>query len=201
MTSGPPEAGGHIVVEGLEVVYEGRRGRNQALISTDAVFKAGSFNALVGPTGCGKSTLLNVIGGFVAPTAGQVVLDGKPTLTPGPDRGVVFQSYALMPWFTASGNIEFALKSQGIPRRERKALAARALESVGLAGKDALYPAELSGGMQQRVAIARTLAVNPTVLLMDEPFGALDAQTPHGDAAVPARPVGGQQGHGRLRHS
>ena len=175
----PPASGtrGRIAIEGLEVVYEGRRGRNQALTSTDAVFEAGSFNALVGPTGCGKSTLLNVIGGFVAPTAGQVLLDGKPTLTPGPDRGVVFQSYALMPWFTASGNIEFALKSQGIPRAERKARAAEALSNVGLAGREALYPSELSGGMQQRVAIARTLAVNPTVLLMDEPFGALDAQT------------------------
>lgn len=177
MIDAPTGTRGRITVEGLEVVYEGRRGRNQALVSTDAIFEAGSFNALVGPTGCGKSTLLNVIGGFVPPTAGQVLLDGKPTRSPGPDRGVVFQSYALMPWFTASGNIEFALKSQGIPRAERKARASEALSNVGLAGREALYPSELSGGMQQRVAIARTLAVNPTVLLMDEPFGALDAQT------------------------
>jgi len=168
---------GLITIEGLEVVYEGRHGRNQALASTDATFEAGSFNALLGPTGCGKSTLLNVIAGFVPPTAGCARLDGKPTLAPGPDRGVVFQSYALMPWFTASGNIEFALKPKGIPRRERKARAAEALESVGLGGKGALYPAELSGGMKQRVAIARTLVAEPTVLLMDEPFGALDAQT------------------------
>ena len=161
----------------LEVVFEGLKGVTRALAETTVTFEAGSFNALVGPTGCGKSTFLNVIAGFVAPTSGSVEVDGVPTLKPGPDRGVVFQQYALMPWLTARGNVEFALKRFGLPRDERRRRAVAHLERVGLGHAISHYPAELSGGMQQRVGLARTLAGEPKVLLMDEPFGALDAQT------------------------
>ena len=168
---------GRIEVHGVSVLYSGRRGETQALASTEAVFPAGSFSALVGPTGCGKSTLLNVIAGFVQPTTGSATLDGELIRVPGPDRGVVFQQYALMPWFTARGNVEFALKRFGYRRDKRRAIAMEALDRMGLAGMASKYPAELSGGMQQRVGLARTLSSQPKVLLMDEPFGALDAQT------------------------
>ena len=168
---------GRIEVRNLGVVFEGLKGRTQALAETTVTFEAGSFNALVGPTGCGKSTFLNVIAGFVAPTSGSVEVDGVETLRPGPDRGVVFQQYALMPWLTARGNVEFALKRFRLPRDERRRRGDEELERVGLGHASSHYPAELSGGMQQRVGLARTLAGEPKVLLMDEPFGALDAQT------------------------
>ena len=172
-----PDLTGRIVVDGLSVVYRSLRGEAHALAPTDAVFEAGSFAALLGPTGCGKSTMLNVIAGFVAPTTGSVTLNGEPILTPSPSRGVVFQAYALMPWFTARGNVEFALKRFGYSRAERRQRALEALEQVGLGFAADRRPAELSGGMCQRVGLARTLASQPDVLLMDEPFGALDAQT------------------------
>lgn len=168
---------GRIEIRDLEVVYTGIRATTQAVVKTNAVFEAGSFNVLVGPTGCGKSTLLNVIAGFVPATQGHVQIDDTPITKPGPDRAVLFQQYALMPWFTARGNVEFALKRFGLSKTERRAQAERALAEVGLEGVERRYPAELSGGMQQRVALARTLASRPKVLLMDEPFGALDAQT------------------------
>ncbi|PKV98154.1 ABC transporter ATP-binding protein [Nocardia fluminea] len=138
---------------------------------------AGEFLVLVGPSGSGKSTLLDLLGGLSKPSSGQILLDGAPITGPGLDRGVVFQQYALLPWRTARANIQFGLEAKGIARKERKAIAEHYLELVGLAGFGDRYPHELSGGMKQRVAIARSLAFDPKVLLMDEPFAALDAQT------------------------
>ncbi|MEV6361060.1 ABC transporter ATP-binding protein [Nocardia asteroides] len=138
---------------------------------------AGEFLVLVGPSGSGKSTLLDLLGGLSTPSSGQILLDGAPITGPGLDRGVVFQQYALLPWRTARANIQFGLEAKGVPRKERKAIADHYLDLVGLAGFGDRYPHELSGGMKQRVAIARSLAFDPEVLLMDEPFAALDAQT------------------------
>ncbi|MBL1077182.1 ABC transporter ATP-binding protein [Nocardia sp. 2] len=139
--------------------------------------REGEFLVLVGPSGSGKSTLLDLLGGLTKPTAGQLLLDGAPIAGPGLDRGIVFQQYALLPWRTARTNIEFGLEAKGIRKRERKQIAEHYLELVGLAGFGDRFPHELSGGMKQRVAIARSLAFDPEVLLMDEPFAALDAQT------------------------
>lgn len=138
---------------------------------------AGEFLVLVGPSGCGKSTLLDLLGGLTQPTSGEILLDGKPVTGPGLDRGIVFQQYALLPWRTARKNIEFGLEAKGLPAAERHRRAEQYLELVGLQGFADRYPHELSGGMKQRVAIARSLAFDPEVLLMDEPFAALDAQT------------------------
>ncbi len=137
----------------------------------------GEFLVLVGPSGCGKSTLLDLLGGLSEPTSGRILLDGKPVTGPGLDRGIVFQQYALLPWRTARHNIEFGLEAKGLPTKERHEIAEHYLQLVGLDGFGDRYPHELSGGMKQRVAIARSLAFDPEVLLMDEPFAALDAQT------------------------
>ncbi|GEM15777.1 ABC transporter ATP-binding protein [Gluconobacter oxydans] len=138
---------------------------------------AGEFVVLVGPSGCGKSTLLDLAAGLTDPTAGRVLLDGRPVTKPGPERSVVFQNYALLPWKTALENIVFALAAAGVARGERHKRARHFLDLVGLEHAAHRYPHQLSGGMNQRVAIARSLSVEPEVLLMDEPFGALDAQT------------------------
>jgi ABC-type nitrate/sulfonate/bicarbonate transport system ATPase subunit len=135
------------------------------------------FISIVGPSGCGKSTLLRVVAGLVRPSSGEVRLDGHRVVGPGADRGMVFQSYTLFPWLTVEGNVEYGLKLKGMPAPSRAQIAHEHIEMVGLGGFERHYPKELSGGMQQRVAIARALANDPEVLLMDEPFGALDAQT------------------------
>ncbi len=169
---------GRVRVDGVAIRYPGAGGRPvTALAPTDLVLEPGSFTALIGPSGCGKSTLLNAVAGFVDVAAGRIDVDGKAVAGPDPEVGVVFQQYALFPWFTAAGNVGFALKRFGLPKPERRRRAEAALAEVGLAGRGALYPGQLSGGMKQRVALARTLAARPKVLLMDEPFGALDAQT------------------------
>ncbi|MGO4716868.1 ABC transporter ATP-binding protein [Bradyrhizobium sp. 2TAF24] len=137
----------------------------------------GAFVSILGPSGCGKSTLLYIVGGFVKPTAGTVKVRERLITGPGPDRGPVFQEFALFPWKTVLGNVTYGLRQQGVGRAEAEERARRLIGMVGLKGYENFYPKELSGGMKQRVAIARTLAYNPAVLLMDEPFGALDAHT------------------------
>jgi NitT/TauT family transport system ATP-binding protein len=139
--------------------------------------EAGEFLVLVGPSGCGKSTLLDLLSGLAEPSTGAIFVNGKPIAGPGPDRGIVFQQYALFPWRTAQGNVEFGLEAIGVSRAERAARARHFLDLVGLSGFEHRYPHQLSGGMKQRVAIARSLSSDPEILLMDEPFAALDAQT------------------------
>jgi NitT/TauT family transport system ATP-binding protein len=137
----------------------------------------GAFVSVLGPSGCGKSTLLYIVGGFVNPTEGTARMKGKPITGPGPDRGPVFQEFALFPWKSVLGNIMYGPRQQGVSYREAEAQSRALIEMVGLKGFENFYPKELSGGMKQRVALARTLAYHPEVLLMDEPFGALDAHT------------------------
>lgn len=154
-----------------------RKGEMTALNGVDLDIAENEFVTVVGPSGCGKSTLLNIIGGLEEPTSGQVLVDGKPVEGPGPDRGIVFQQYALFPWLTVEKNVEFGLKLQGMPADQRAEVCQKYIKMVDLEEFAKSYPKELSGGMKQRVAIARAYATNPKVLLMDEPFGALDAQT------------------------
>jgi len=158
----------------------GPRGPAQTFVALEQInldVASGEFVVIVGPSGCGKSTLLDLLGGLTKPSGGRIVMDGHPIAGPALDRGLVFQQYALFPWRTAIKNVEFGLEAKGVARRERTERAAYFLDMVGLAGFADRYPHELSGGMKQRVAIARSLAYDPGVLLMDEPFAALDAQT------------------------
>jgi NitT/TauT family transport system ATP-binding protein len=148
-----------------------------AIADIDLEVRDGELVTLVGPSGCGKSTLLDLLAGLTRPTSGRVLIDGQPIDGPGLDRGIVFQQYALLPWRTARANVEFGLEAKGVKRKERHERAREFLSLVGLSGFEDRYPHELSGGMRQRVAIARSLAYDPEVLLMDEPFAALDAQT------------------------
>jgi len=136
----------------------------------------GEFRVFLGPSGCGKSTILNIVAGLIPPTTGQALLRGKAINGPGPDRGMVFQSYSSYPWLTVLENVAFGLKLRGVDKGEREQTARTWVKRVGLAGSEKKYPGQLSGGMRQRVAIARTLAVKPKIILMDEPFGALDVQ-------------------------
>jgi ABC-type nitrate/sulfonate/bicarbonate transport system ATPase subunit len=136
----------------------------------------GEFRVFLGPSGCGKSTVLNIVAGLFPATSGEALLRQRPILGPGPDRGMVFQSYSSYPWLTVLENVAFGLKLRGAPRDERERVASTWIKKVGLAGSENKYPGQLSGGMRQRVAIARTLAVKPQIILMDEPFGALDVQ-------------------------
>ena len=169
---------GHVEIKGVTIAYDGARsGHHLALAKTDLIIEPGAFVSLIGPSGCGKSSLLNAVGGFVHPSEGSITVDGHPVTGPDPEVGVIFQQYALFPWFSALANIEFALKRFGLPRRELRQRALEALREVGLESHAMKFPGQLSGGMKQRVAVARTLASHPKVLLMDEPFGALDAQT------------------------
>src|SRR5580700_474452 len=135
------------------------------------------FAVIVGPSGCGKSSLLRLVAGLVEPTSGEITLDGTPVTRPGKDRGMVFQSYTLFPWLTVRDNVEFGLRIGGVPAEKRKHISDHFISEVGLEGFERLYPKQLSGGMMQRVALARALANDPAILLMDEPFGALDSQT------------------------
>jgi len=168
---------GRIEITDLDVAF-GSNGRTvEAVRRFTLMTTPGEFVALVGPSGCGKTTVLNTVAGFVDPTAGRVVVDGELVTGPGADRGMVFQQHSLFPWKTVLGNVEFGLKMRGVGKAERAAQARTCLNLVGLASFEHAYPGELSGGMQQRVGIARVLVNRPRVMLMDEPFGALDAQT------------------------
>ena len=166
--------------ENVSKVFRARGATVTALDDITLEVHAGEFLVIVGPSGCGKSTLLDLLGGLATATSGRILVDGVPVTGPGLDRGVVFQQSALLPWRTAQGNVEFGLEAKGVPRRQRPARAREYLDLVGLSGFHDRYPHELSGGMKQRVAIARSLAFDPDVLLMDEPFAALDAQTRDG---------------------
>jgi NitT/TauT family transport system ATP-binding protein len=167
-----------ISLEGVTHTYRPPRGRPVlALDGVSLEVRSLEFLALLGPSGCGKSTLLYMIGGFLPTEAGRIVVEGKPVAGPGPDRGIVFQHFALFPWKTVRANILYGLERQGMPRAEREQRAQAFIDLVGLKGFEDSYPSQLSGGMKQRTAIARTLAFDPQILLMDEPFGALDAQT------------------------
>ena len=166
-------------VSGLNKVYEGSGRRVEAVRDLTFGIEAGELVCLVGPSGCGKTTLLKCVGGLLAPTAGQVTLAGRPVSGPPPGMAFVFQEYgrSLFPWMRVGDNVELPLKQKGLSKARRHELVADALRSVGLADASGAYPWQLSGGMQQRVAIARALAYEPEVLLMDEPFAAVDAQT------------------------
>jgi NitT/TauT family transport system ATP-binding protein len=167
-----------IVIEGVNHTYRPARGRTVlALSDVSLQVRPREFLALLGPSGCGKSTLLYLVGGFLRTEAGRILVEGKPVAAPGPDRGIVFQHFALFPWKTVRGNILYGLERQGLQRAEREKRAQAFINLVGLRGFEDSYPSQLSGGMKQRTAIARTLAIDPSILLMDEPFGALDAQT------------------------
>ena len=155
-------------------------GRNEEVVALKDFsldIKVGEFVTILGPSGCGKSTLLNILAGFEPWSAGEALLDGKLIGRPGPDRGVVFQEYALFPWLTVMGNIMVGLKEKSLPRAECERIAQSYVAMAGLRGFEEKYPQELSGGMRQRVSLIRALAIDPKILLMDEPFAAVDAQT------------------------
>src|SRR5918995_909790 len=168
----------HIEVRDVSLVYDTPAGRVVGVEKANFSIEQSEFLCLVGPSGCGKSTLLNILAGFLKPTDGEIKIGGKPVNGHGTDRGIVFQDFAqLFPWRTALGNVTFGLEMKGVPKEEREQIALKQLELVKLEKFAQAYPHHLSGGMQQRVAIARALAYNPSVLLMDEPFAALDALT------------------------
>ncbi len=167
-----------IVFAGVGHAYRSRgRPEMPALSDVNLTVAQGEFVALLGPSGCGKSTLLYLLGGFIPIQSGRILMEGKDVTAPGPDRGVVFQNFALFPWKTVKQNIAYGLERQPMSSRARAERVQEFIDMVHLRGFEDSFPSQLSGGMKQRVAIARTLAVNPRVLLMDEPFGALDAQT------------------------
>jgi len=175
----PETVGGKSLrIESLAKTYRSRSGQESvALTPIDCTIAAGEFLAVVGPTGCGKTTLLKLLAGVVAPSSGRALVDGTPIAGPSIDRSVVFQNFALFPWLSVLGNVEFGLRSQGIAPDECRRIATEFLRTVGLLDAKDKRPSELSGGMKQRCAIARAFAVRPSILLMDEPFGALDALT------------------------
>ena len=158
-------------------VFKTKKGETTALEKTSFSIEDGEFVTILGPSGCGKSTVLRIVAGLEEATSGKVLLDGQEIHGPGPDRGMVFQSYTLFPWLSVKDNITFGLKLKGVSNKERNDIARHYLQLIGLEGFENHFPIQLSGGMKQRVAIARALANDPKILLMDEPFGALDAQT------------------------
>jgi NitT/TauT family transport system ATP-binding protein len=169
---------GHIECRNISKVYRAATG--QSAIAVDGLtlsIEPNEFTMLLGPSGCGKSTLLNIIAGFEKADSGEALLDDKPILRPGPDRGMVFQDYALFPWLDIRRNVEYGLRAKGIRGAAAHELSDRYLAMAGLKGFESRYPHELSGGMRQRVALCRVLAIEPAILLMDEPFAAVDAQT------------------------
>ena len=174
-----PRRAGRIVMRGLRKRFLdiARQEEVIALDGIDLEIGDNEFLTVLGPSGCGKTTLLNIVASFETATGGEVRVDGEPVRKPGPDRGVVFQEYALFPWLSVQQNVEFGLRERGTPRSERKERVRLQIASVGLSGFERRYPHELSGGMRQRVALARVLVNDPKILLMDEPFAALDAQT------------------------
>ncbi len=171
------EGRGHISVRDLHIEFDYQGGKRAAVQDAQLEIRPGEFVCLLGPSGCGKSTLLNAMAGFVNPTRGELCIDGKGVDAPSPDRGMVFQQHSLFPWKTVRDNVAFGPLMAGASRNEACSVARTFLSLVGLAAFEDAYPGTLSGGMQQRVGIARALANYPSVLLMDEPFGALDAQT------------------------
>jgi NitT/TauT family transport system ATP-binding protein len=167
-----------VKIEGVSKLYASAEGEPAwGLLDVALSIHAGEFLCAIGPSGCGKTTLLNLIAGFIRPSRGSLLFDGEPIVGPAPNRGVVFQEYALFPWLTARRNVEFGIKMQGVPKAERRQKADESLALVGLAHAAERYPYELSGGMRQRVAVARALVNHPRILLMDEPFAAVDALT------------------------
>ena len=168
---------GAIDIRDLGVAFKANGATVEAVKNVTMRVDSGEFVSLIGPSGCGKSTLLNIVAGFVKPGTGTALLDGAAIKRPGSDRGVVFQQYSLFPWLSVRKNVEFGLKMQGVPASTRETSARTLLGLAGLLAFENHYPDQLSGGMKQRVGIVRALATSPQVLLMDEPFGALDAQT------------------------
>ncbi len=168
-----------LVIENVSRVFPAVRGGTptRALEPTNLSVADNDFVTILGPSGCGKSTLLRMVAGLDTPTTGRILLDGKTITGPGADRGMVFQSYTLFPWLTVAENVAFGLRERGISQKERSNIAREWLEKVGLTSFASHFPKQLSGGMQQRTAIARALANDPKMLLLDEPFGALDNQT------------------------
>jgi NitT/TauT family transport system ATP-binding protein len=167
-----------IEIEHVSQIFQtSSRQDHLALSDVSLTVEDGAFVSILGPSGCGKSTLLYIVGGFVQPTRGTAKMKGRPITGPGPDRGPVFQEFALFPWKSVLGNVMYGPRQQGVKHAEAEAQSRALIEMVGLKGFEHFYPRELSGGMKQRVALARTLAYHPEVLLMDEPFGALDAHT------------------------
>lgn len=173
---------GELRVDRLSKTYARRDGWNRTRYlrvfdNISFTVKDGEFVSIIGSSGCGKSTLLSIAAGLVEPTSGAVYVDGNQVTGPGLDRGIVFQEFALFPWLTVKGNVAFGLNSKGLPKQEQLRLAGKYVDLVGLSGFEDYHPHRLSGGMRQRVGLARALAIEPSALLMDEPFGALDAQT------------------------
>jgi NitT/TauT family transport system ATP-binding protein len=172
-----PDAKAHLVIDDVSKVFDGDGRKMVALQHISLEIPHGQFVCLLGPSGCGKSTLLNAVAGFAPPTSGRVLADGVPVAGPGPERGMVFQEYALFPWMTVEQNVGFGLEIKGMPRAQIAARVADLLQLLSLEDFAKRYPKDLSGGMRQRVAIARVLALDSPIMLMDEPFGALDALT------------------------